>query len=184
MRSLEEFLGNNNINNQEDIEALCNLADYTRDLITHEEYNNIGELVKYILDNGLYEAFGWMVSTVQEEYDKKQNGKKINDFSINLGKSIKDYDKFMKILEVEDKACESTVKSIKDINGEVDAFFNIQIRKTGKKNMYLTSAENFDVRDNDFILYKLLFANDLKKYIDRVNNGENMINNDENELEI
>ena len=171
------------ISDQDDIYAVCELADYTRELVTSKEYEKIAELVRYILDNGLYEAFNWVISAIQEQYAKEQDENESCEkgFSINLGRVIKDYDEVIKIIEAEENACESTAQSITDRYGEVESFFNIQIRKTKNNNMYLVSAENFDVRDNDFILYKLLFTRDLKKYIERLNKGENLI---DKELEL
>ena len=45
-----------------------------------------------------------------------------------------------------------------DDHGEVESFFNIFTYETRYPNIHLFSAENFDVKDNDFIQYRLLFA--------------------------
>ena len=46
-----------------------------------------------------------------------------------------------------------------DHDGEVQSFFNILTYKTAYPNIFLTTEENFDTKDNDFIRYRLLFKN-------------------------
>ena len=101
-----------------------------------------------------------------------------------MGRVINDYDKFVGTIGLDEKVYDTAGQSILDKNGEVDSFFNIQIRGTNTPNMYLVSAENFDVRDNDFILYRLLFTPNIKKYIDRISKVQSTTDKVANDQEI
>lgn len=164
---------------------MLELSDYTRKLTDSNDFENIKELIGYVLHNRLYEAFSWVTSTIQEAYEKEENQNKHNDFVFDIGKKIEDYDTFMSIIGAEDTLFQTASQTICDKNGEIDSFFNILIRKTKYNNIYLASAENFDTRDNDFIQYKLLFTDNIEKYIQRINDSNNNIprrNDDELEL--
>ena len=85
----------------------------------------------------------------------------MKNFSCFIGKSIANYDKFIRRLQVDLKAIDNDTETVVDHNGEVQSFFNILIYKTAYMNIFLATEENFDTKDNDFIRYNLLFKNSL-----------------------
>ena len=156
MRSLEEFFSENNLQNPEDIEALLELSELTGQLIREERYEEIERLVCYVVSNKYYEAFSWIMAALQEEFDKKEDCC-LKEFTCFIGKSIGNYDEFIKRLQVDLKAIGNDAETIMDHDGEVQSFFNILTYKTAYANVFLITEENFDTKDNDFIRYKLLF---------------------------
>ena len=154
LKITEEFLNNNNLQQTEDIDSLLDLADLVRQLIDEKCCCDICHVICYTVKNGFYEAFSWIMGLLQEELEKDSG---LDDFECDLGKSIPDYDGFIQNLQVELNALNNDVETISDENGEVQSFFNIFTYKTGFKNIYLISLENFDTKDNDFIKYKLSF---------------------------
>ena len=158
MRSLEDLLNENNLSDSSDIDALLELAEITRQAISGECYTDIELLINYMVNNGYYEAFSWIMAVLQEEFDKKDNCR-LKDFTCFIGRSILNYDVFINRLQVDLKAYDNDAEAIVDNNGEVQSFFNILTYKTAYRNAFLVTEENFDTKDNDFILYKLKFAN-------------------------
>lgn len=158
MRSLEELLRENNLKDPEDIDALIELAEITGQMICDEQYSDIELLINYIISNDCYEAFSWMMAEMQEEFDKKERCG-LKNFACFIGKSIANYDEFIKRLQVDLHAIDNDTETIMDCDGEVQSFFNILTYKTAYGNIFLVTEENFDTRDNDFIRYKLLFKN-------------------------
>ena len=158
MRTPEELLRENNLKDPEDIDSLLELAEITFQMIRDERYSDIELLINYTVSNEYLEAFSWIMAALQEEFDKKENCG-LKDFSCFIGKSIANYDEFIKRLQVDLQAIDNDSETIMDHDGEVQSFFNILTYKTAYSNIFLTTEENFDTRDNDFIRYKLLFKN-------------------------
>ena len=50
------------------------------------------------------------------------------------------------------------METVRDEHGEVISFFNILTYPTAYKNIFFISSENFDTKDNDYVLYKLSFS--------------------------
>ncbi len=96
------------------------------------------------------------MAALQEEFDKKENCC-LKSFSCFLGKSITNYDEFIRRLQVDLRAIDNDAETVLDHEGEVQSFFNILTYRTAYENIFLTTEENFDTKDNDFIRYKLLF---------------------------
>ena len=158
MRTPEELLRTNNLNNPEDIDALLELAEITGQMIREKRYPEIELLINYTISNEYYEAFTWMMAALQEEYDRKENCG-LKDFTCFIGKSIVNYDEFIRRLQVDLRAIDNAAETVMDHDGEVQSFFNILTYRTAYQNIFLTTEENFDTKDNDFIRYKLLFRN-------------------------
>ena len=156
MRSPEELISANNLKDPEDVEALLELADVTGRLIRDQEYSNLELLISYTVGSGYYEAFSWIMAMLQEEFDRKENCA-LKSFSCFLGRSVANYDEFIRRLQVDLKAIDNDAETIMDRDGEVQSFFNILTYRTAYANIFLSTEENFDTKDNDFIRYKLLF---------------------------
>ena len=156
MRSLEELFRENNLQDPEDIEALLVLSEITGQLIREERYEEIERLVCHVVSHEYYEAFSWIMAALQEEFNKKEDCC-LRDFTCFIGKSIGNYDEFIRRLHVDLKAIGNDAETISDHNGEVQSFFNILTYKTTYANVFLITEENFDTKDNDFIRYKLQF---------------------------
>ena len=158
MRSPEELLRENNLKDPEDIDSLLELAEITRQMIRDERYPDLERLISYTIGSGYYEAFSWMMAALQEEFDKKEKCG-LKDFSCFVGYSIAGYDEFIRRLQVDLRAIDNDSETILDHDGEVQSFFNILTYKTAYSNIFLTTEENFDTKDNDFIRYNLQFKN-------------------------
>ena len=156
MDMTEKFLQNNNLNDADDIDSLIELASLVRQLITDALHSDINRLINYTIEHDYYEAFSWCMGILQEVFEG--NGCESDDFECVLGKSIPNYDEFTARLQVDFAQPRNDMETVCDINGEVTSFFNILLYKTGYKNIYLVSSENFDTKDNDYIQYKLLFT--------------------------
>ena len=158
MRSVDELLKKNNLADPDDIDALLELAEITRQAISTERYHDIELLIDYTVRNDCFEAFSWIMAALQEEYDKADNCR-LKEFTCYIGSSIANYDEFIRRLQVDFKAIDNDVETVIDPNGEVQSFFNILTYKTAYRSVFLISEENFDTKDNDFIRYKLKFTN-------------------------
>ena len=156
MRSLEELISANNLKDPEDVDALLELADVTGQLIRDQEYSDLELLINYTVGSGYYEAFSWIMAMLQEEFDRKENCS-LKSFSCFLGRSVANYDEFIRRLQVDLRAIDNDAETIMDRDGEVQSFFNILTYRTAYANVFLSTEENFDTKDNDFIRYKLLF---------------------------
>ena len=156
MRSLEELLRENNLKDPEDIDALLELAEITGGLICNERYSDIELLIDYTINNDYYEALSWVMAALQEDLEKSE-GCHLKNFTCFIGKSIANYDGFIKRLQVELKAIDNDAETMIDRDGEVQSFFNILKYKTAYPNVFLITEENFDTKDNDFIRYILQF---------------------------
>ena len=162
MKKLEEFFLDNDLQDPEDIDSLLVLADLARQMICEKRYSDISELILYTVENDYYEAFSWIMAILQEEFEKKE-GFSLEDFYCDIGRSITDYTEFIDRLQVDFNVLENDVETVFDENGEVQSFFNIFKYKTTYNNIFLVSSENFDTKDNDFILYKLLFLRNIEE---------------------
>ncbi len=158
MRSLEELFRENNLNDPEDMDALLELAEITGQIILDQQYSDIEKLINYTISNDYYEAFSWVMATLQEEFDRKGNCG-LKSFTCLIGSSIANYDEFIKRLQVDLKAIDNDAETVMDHDGEVQSFFNILTYRTAYANVFLITEENFDTKDNDFIRYKLQFRN-------------------------
>ena len=156
MRSPEELISANNLKDPEDVDALLELADITGQLIRDQRYSDLELLISYTVGSGYYEAFSWIMAMLQEEFDRKENCA-LKSFSCFLGRSVANYDEFIRRLQVDLKAIDNDAETIMDRDGEVQSFFNILTYRTAYANIFLSTEENFDTKDNDFIRYKLLF---------------------------
>ncbi len=157
MGNLENWIRNNHLNDPDDIDALLETADLVRQLIYDRDYAGINSVIKYTVENSLYEAFSWVMALLQEEFEK--DGDHCPDtFTCSLGRSIPDYDELANRLQVEFNVQMNDVESVYDEHGEVESFFNTFTYKTRYENIFFISSENFDTKDNDYIQYKLLFS--------------------------
>ena len=157
MEMLEQFMKNNNLQDSSDIDSLLEVASLIRELIRDKQYTEINDILNYIVENSYYEAFSWCMEILQEEFEKGHECG-LKDFVCNLGRSIPDYNEFTQRLEVNFDVLKNDVEKKLDEHGEVQSFFNIFTYKTRYQNIYLITAENFDVKDNDFIQYQLSFT--------------------------
>ena len=156
MEMIEHFFNNNNLHDEEDIDSLIELAAIVRTLINDNQQKKINRILQYTIEHGFYEAFVWCMGLLQESLENEECA--LQNFEFIIGKSIPDYDEFIERLQVDFHALDNGIETVCDNHGEVESFFNILVYKTGYKNIYLISAENFDTKDNDYVQYKLLFA--------------------------
>ena len=156
MEMIENFINSNNLYDAEDIDSLIELAALVRMLIDDNQQAEISRILQYTIEHSYYEAFAWCMGLLQEALENKECV--LQSFDVVIGKSIPDYDKFIEQLQVDSRVLENGVEAVCDNNGEVESFFNILVYKTGYKNIYLISSENFDTKDNDYVQYKLLFT--------------------------
>lgn len=155
---IEKYLGNNNLNDTDDFDALIDLAALTRKLVEEKTYPDIITLINYLLQNSYYEAFSWCMGVLQEEFEKEECT--LENFECPVGKSIPGYDEFIERLDVDLSAPTNGIESVDDKYGEVESFYNILVYKTKYDKINLVSSENFDNKDNDFVEYKLSFFRD------------------------
>ena len=157
MNALDEFYRNNGLNDPDDIDALLEAAELTRQMIADCLDSEISRLINYTIEKGYFEAFSWIMAILQEEFEKP-DGTGMKDFSCDLGRSIPHYNDFTQRLQVDFNVIDNDVEKTYDDHGEVQSFFNIFKYKTVYKNIFLVTEENFDLKDNDFIRYKLSFT--------------------------
>ena len=162
MKSLQEFLCNNSLKDPEDIDALLEAAEITRQLISDGKYSDLEQLINYTIENKHFEAFTWIMDILQEEFEKDENHS-LTDFTCFIGNSISDFNEFIQRLQIDFDAEDNDFETTLDSSGEIQSFFNILTYKTCYDNIFLITAENFDLKDNDFIQYKLLFTRNAEK---------------------
>ncbi len=139
----------------EDIDILLAAADRLRQLIESRRYEEICIMIRSAVEEGLDEAFSWIMEILQEDLEKEDCG--LESFSCSLGKAVPHFDRFTDRLQVDPWQMEHEVKNVYDRNGEQRSFYNICTFRTKYPNIRLVSSENFDTKDNDFILYELSF---------------------------
>ena len=81
----------------------------------------------------------------------------LDSFACDIGRSIANFDEFIRRLQVDFRSQSQDFEKVYDEHGEVESFFNNFTYKTKYDNIYLISSENFDTKDNDYILYKIYF---------------------------
>ena len=155
MENLDTFIEKNNLKNEEDIDMLLELSDYTKQLIKSRNCSDINKLILYTVQNSCYEAFSWIMALLQEELEKKDSA--LDSFECTIGKAISNYDEFIKRLQIDYDTLKNDIETVCDETGEVQSFFNIFTYRTAFENIFLVSSENFDTKDNDYIQYKLIF---------------------------
>lgn len=156
MDMIDNFLRSNDLKDDDNLDALLELADLVRKLVSGQRYSDMERVIRYTVEQGCYEAFSWCVGIVQEEFAREDCV--LSDFACELGKSIPDYDGFVAVLQVDFRDFAIDTETVRDKNGEVVSFFNIFVYKTGYDHVRLVSSENFDTKDNDYIQYKLFFT--------------------------
>ena len=154
----ESFFQNNRLTDPDDIDALLELAEMTRGLIAQRDHAGLERLAGYAAENGLCEAFSWIMGLVQEELEG--DSCRLESFSCDLGESIGAFDAILGALEMDWTALRSDAVKVFDANGEVRSFCNIFTYRTRYPNIFAVSCESFDTLDNDHIRYKLLFVRD------------------------
>jgi len=156
MDLLEKWIQDNQLQDPDNIDALLEAADLTRQLVQDRNYEGISKMISYTIDHDYYECFTWILDLLQEEFEKTA-GYDLDDFSCGIGRSIANYDEFADRLQVDHNAQENEVEKVYDEHGEAESFFNKFTYRTGYRNVFLVTAENFDTKDNDYIEYSLLF---------------------------
>ena len=156
MDLLEKWMQNDQLQDPDNIDALLEAADLTRQLINDRDYSGINKIIIYTVDHDYYECFSWVMDLMQEEFEKTTEYH-LDDFFCDIGRSIADYDEFAGRLKVDFNVQDHDVEKVYDEHGEAESFFNKSIYTTGYKNIYLVTSENFDTKDNDYIEYRLLF---------------------------
>ena len=149
----EQCLHIDKLQDPDDLDALLKLADLTRRMIHNSQHEDIGRLIQYTIDKAYFEAFSWIMAILEESCGR--GGCVARSFSCKLGRSINGYDEFLRRLQVDLHAMSNEVEKEYDENGEVCAFNNICIYKTGFEGIFLITAEEFDTKDNDRIEYSL-----------------------------
>lgn len=155
MDTVDIFLNGVDLADGGDIEQLLELASFARQLADGRRHDDISKLIRRTVESGCWEAFSWVIGILQEALENA--GGAPGDFECPLGRSIPGYDELIARLQADNDAYKNGVETVCDKNGEVESFFNIITYRTGFKNIYLVSAENFDTKDNDFVQYKLVF---------------------------
>ena len=142
----------------EDLDALLELAAHTRTLADSRQYDALAQLLESLVAQGCFEGLTWVLEILQECYDRSDG---FRGFSCTLGRTIPDYDDFIRILEIDFGTVKNDVEQILDQHREVQSFYNILTYPTRYPNLFLVSLENFDTKDNDFIDYRLVFEQTL-----------------------
>ena len=156
MDLLGKWIQGNQLQDPDNIDALLEAADLTRQLIQDRDYESIGKMISYTIDHDYFECFTWILDLLQEEFEKTRE-LVLDDFYCDIGRSIANYDEFAGRLQVDLNAKENEVRKVYDEHGEAESFFNMFTYRTGYRNIFLVTAENFDTKDNDYIEYRLLF---------------------------
>ena len=84
MDMIESWMQNYLLQDPEDMDALLEAADLTRQLIKNRNYPDLNTLIAYTIENGLYECFSWVMSLLQEEFEKEAEYD-LDDFVCLLG---------------------------------------------------------------------------------------------------
>ena len=154
---LQLFLKTHDLHDTDDIESLLEVMDLTRELLGSGQYDTLSELIRYAVTEGCWDALSWILSLLQEAYEADDAPE---DFDCGLGRSIPDYDGFLKSLEVDPDLAEYDVEKEFDDVGEERSFFNNSTHRTRYGNIYFVSSENIDYLDSDYIEYRLSFRRD------------------------
>ena len=155
MDLLEKWMQNNEAE-EPDLDKLLKAADLTRNLIQAENYKGINRIIIFTIENNYFECFSWIMDLLQEEFEKN-TASGLDDFCCDIGRSIENFDEFTSSLQIDFNVQKHDVEKVYDEHGEVESFFNVVTYNTKYKNINLISSENFDLKDNDYVQYKLQF---------------------------
>ena len=156
-KMFEKWIQDKLMQDPDDIDALLEAADLTRQLIHDRDYDGISTMIRCTVENSLYECFSWITDLLQEEFEKPE-GSDLADFICDIGRSVPDFDEFAERLQLDFRVQKHDVEKVYDEHGEAEAFFNNFTYRTKYKNIDLVTSENFDTKDNDYIQYKLKFG--------------------------
>ena len=132
----------------EDLEVLLEIAEAVRSFSDQGQREDIAGLIRYTIRFGYHEALYWILGILEEGA--------IGGFECPIGRTIPDYEEFIRRLGVDLRAFQNDVVQVRDENGEVQSFFNIIRYQTAFAHIDLVTRENFDARDNDYIEYWLV----------------------------
>ena len=140
----------------EDMDSLLQLADLTRELAAEDRAAELCGFIRCAVEKQYYEALSWVLAILQEAFGRPEGAPE--DFSCELGRALPGFSELTERLGVDFRVLKNEAEAVRDGSGEVRSFFNIFTYRTAYDNIYLVSSENFDLRDNDFIRYSLLFT--------------------------
>ena len=113
MDLLEKWMQENQLQDPDNIDALLEAADLTRQLINDRDYEGINKIISYTIDHDYYECFSWIMDLMQEEFEKTKEYE-LDDFFCDIGRSIADYDEFAGRLKVDFNAQDHDVEKVYD----------------------------------------------------------------------
>ncbi|MFR5190336.1 MAG: hypothetical protein ACLTEH_03710 [Clostridia bacterium] len=108
------------------IEELLNLTQNIREYLKNGQLSKVEEKIQVTIEESNYEAFHWIVATIEEQYDNKNLNQEI---CIILGNQIRNYNLFIENIEIKQIA-DPIIQIVSDKNKEVESFFHILIRST------------------------------------------------------
>ena len=91
MDLLEKWIQDNQLQDPDDIDALLEAADLTRQLIQDRNYSGISRMIRYTVDHDYFECFTWVLDLLQEEFEKTKEYD-LDDFYCGIGRSIANFD--------------------------------------------------------------------------------------------
>lgn len=156
MDKVNAFISDHRLKDEDDIEALVDMASLVRELIGGNRHEEIGRVILHTVQNGYFEAFSWCMEILQEEMENPECP--LEGFDCTIGRAIPDFDAFMERLQVDFRAYQNDLVNIYDQHGEAESIVNILLYKTKYPAIQLVSFENFDTKDNDYVQYKLAFS--------------------------
>lgn len=156
MDRTEQFLTDRRLHDPEDIDFLLELASHVRQLIEENSADALSRILRFAVEHSCFEAFSWCMELLAEAAGTENCP--LEPFECALGRAIPDYDELIRRLRVDLKVYSNSARTLCDSNGEVVSFFNIFRYPTAYPGVFLVSSENFDTRDNDFVLYALSFT--------------------------
>ena len=109
MDLLEKWIQDNQLQDPDNIDALLEAADLTRQLVQDRNYEGISKMISYTIDHDYYECFTWILDLLQEEFEKTREFD-LEDFSCGIGRSIANYDEFAGRLQVDHNAQDHEVE--------------------------------------------------------------------------
>ena len=143
-----EFLKTHSLKDPDDLDALIELADYTRDLVADNDTAGLNELIRYTVENRCHEALSWILGILAEGVSE--------DFLCPLGRAVPGYDGFVNCLEADPDVLSYEVENEHDEKGEIRAISTIYTHGTKYGNIFLVTSEMVDNLDQDYIEYRLL----------------------------
>jgi len=162
---IEAYLDKEEIKSEDpdNLDVLFELTDLLDKIFQQMDFQALEKLSIGIISVQNRSAFEWLINIIEEKFSNLNEKRNI---SLRLGKQINGYDTFIEMIGIE-KDTEPIEIEIISIPGlHIESFFNINAYKTKFNDMFLVTAENFDSFDVDFIQYRLVFTEDIKKYYD------------------